>query len=158
MKLYLTKIPAQFPKRWQQDLKRHYFRYQIRSDRFHSTEPEYNGLSDFLSVDGWVFDVEPNIGHYIKRFSELVGKSRRVFAFDSVPETFELLAANLACLQEINVTLLNVAASDSARDLSMEIPRFESDRANYYVAQLAPGSAALEATARRLAARCSSNR
>jgi FkbM family methyltransferase len=144
MKHYLKKLAAQLPKRWQQELKRYYFRHQIRGGRFHTTEAEYNRLADFIALGDWVLDVGANIGHYTMRFSELVGKSGRVFAFEPIPETFELLAANVAYLQERNVTLLNVAASDSVCVLGMKIPQFESGLENYYMAQLSTDAVDLE--------------
>jgi FkbM family methyltransferase len=144
LKHRLKKIAARLPARWQQELKRWYFRREIRSGLFHTTEAEYGHLADFISLGDWVLDVGANVGHYTMRLSELVGKSGRVFAFEPVPETFELLAANMAFLQERNVTLLNVAVSDSVRVLGMKIPRFDSGLTNYYMAQLSTGGAELE--------------
>src|SRR5688572_25618258 len=125
MKLFLKRIAARLPDRWQQELKRRYFRSEIRRGRFRTNEREYGLLSALVSPEDWVLDVGANIGHYTVRFSELVGKLGRVISFEPVPETFELLAANIALITP-NVTLINAAASDSTRVIGMEIPRFDS--------------------------------
>lgn len=54
-----------------------------------------------------------------------------------MPETFELLAANVALVSWKNVTLINAAASDSTRVSAMEIPSFEdSGLDDFYTAHL----------------------
>jgi FkbM family methyltransferase len=72
-----------------------------------------------------------------------VGPSGRVIAFEPVPETFALLAANVARLPHRNVTLLNAAASDAARVQGMNIPRFDTGLDNFYMAQLTDDAGAL---------------
>jgi FkbM family methyltransferase len=70
----------------------------------------------------WVLDVRANVGHYSHRLSDLVGPAGRIFAFEPVRETFELLTANVARFAHANVTLLNVTASDTARTVGMTAP------------------------------------
>jgi FkbM family methyltransferase len=132
----LKRIAGRLPKRWQQSLKRFHFGRQIRRHRFVTREPEYEQLQNFVSPGDWVVDVGANVGHYTVRLSELVGSQGRVAAFEPVPETFELLAANVALLPSKNVTLINAAASDRAYVSSMSIPVCDTGLDNNYMAQL----------------------
>lgn len=135
MKL-LKRIAAVLPPVWQSELKRIHFRRQIRRDSFVTSEPEYAILSNLISAGDWVIDVGANVGHYTKRFSELVGPTGRVIAFEPVPETFALLAANLQVLPKTNVTLINAAVSDKTNLVGMSIPVFDTGLRNFYQAHL----------------------
>src|SRR5689334_11447094 len=108
---FLKRTAARLPNRWQQQLKRILFASQIRGGRFYTSEAEYALLSRLVSPGDWVLDIGANVGHYTVRFSELVHREGRVFAFEPVPETFELLAANTALAALNNITLINAAAS-----------------------------------------------
>lgn len=138
------KIASKLPARWQNELKRFQFGYEISRDRFHTDEKEYAMLDQWISDGDWVLDIGANIGHYSARFSELVGQSGRVIAFEPVPATFELLAANMARLPQKNVTLLNLAASDSTGIVGMSIPKFDSGLDNFYMAHVTDNSADLQ--------------
>lgn len=132
----LKRIAATLPPLWQNELKRIYFRREIRRDSFVTPEPEYAILSTLISAGDWVIDVGANVGHYTKRFSELVGPTGRVIAFEPVPETFALLAANLQVLPKANVTLINAAVSDKTSLVGMSIPAFDTGLRNFYQAHL----------------------
>ena len=90
-----------------------------------------------------VIDVGANVGHYTLRMSELAGPTGRVIAIEPVPETFALLAANVVLAPFPNVTLLNVAASDTTQLAGMAIPTFDTGLKNYYQASLVPTASAL---------------
>jgi FkbM family methyltransferase len=144
MKRTLKKFASCLPKRLQQRLKRAYFGAQIRSRRFRTGEPEYVLLPDMISPGDWVLDIGANIGHYTVRFSELVGDQGRVISFEPVPDTFELLAANVALLPNRNITLINAAASDATKVVGIEIPKFlDTGLDNYYTAHLSDASSKL---------------
>lgn len=132
----LKRIAALVPPLWQNELKRIHFRRQIRRDSFVTTEPEYAMLPTLVSAGDWVIDVGANVGHYTKRFSELVGPTGRVIAFEPVPETFALLAANLQVHPKANVTLVNAAVSDKTSIAGMSIPAFDTGLRNFYQAHL----------------------
>ncbi len=121
----------------QYELKRLYFRMQILMRCFKTDEPEYDILGNFISSGDWVIDIGANIGHYTRRFSELVGERGRVIAIEPVPETFSLLAGNLNCGKLNNITLLNVAASDRTGAVGMRIPTFDTGLRNYYESHIA---------------------
>ncbi|MBU1389735.1 MAG: FkbM family methyltransferase [Proteobacteria bacterium] len=133
----LKRIVARLPNSWQTELKRFYFSLQIRKGTFVTDEPEYDMLDDLISSGDWVIDVGANIGHYTKRFSELVGKHGRVISFEPVPATFSLLSANTQRFREQNVSLINAAVSDKFAAVGMSLPKFETGLDNYYEAQIA---------------------
>jgi len=132
----LKRIAATLPAVWQNELKRVHFRNQIRHNRFVTDEPEYSILPTLISAGDWVIDVGANVGHYTKRFSELVGPTGRVIAFEPVPETFALLAANLQVLPKTNATLINAAVSDKTNLVGMSVPAFDTGLRNFYQAHL----------------------
>lgn len=138
------RIAAKLPHRRQQDLKRRYFRRQIVRGNFFTDEPEWEEVGRWLKPGDWALDVGANIGHYSARFSQLVGASGRVIAFEPVPATFELLATNAVFFAHANVTLLNLAASNATRMMGIEIPLFDHGMKNYYCASLTTSSAALQ--------------
>ena len=138
------RVAARLPHGWQQALKRRHFQRQIASNAFLTNEPEWELSSRWLAPGDWAIDVGANIGHYTKRFSDLVGARGRVIAFEPVPATFELLSANAAQFALPNVTLLNMAASDASQVVGMDIPDFRTGLKNYYGAAITAGLAELQ--------------
>jgi FkbM family methyltransferase len=139
----LKRLVSGLPLLWQQELKRLKHRHEIRRQKFKSYEPEFVILASMISAGDWVIDVGANVGHYTKRFSDLVGPQGRVIALEPVPETFALVSANVLGFQHSNVTLLNIAASDQPGIAGMQMPRFETGLNNYYQAKLSKGKADL---------------
>ena len=135
------RFAARLPDRWQSELKRMRYGRQIRRGTFETEEPEFKILDELTKPGDWVIDIGANVGHYTKRLSELVGARGRVIAFEPVPATFSLLAANAQLFAHSNVTLINAAVSSEAGVVGMSIPAFSTGLANYYQAHLsaAPG-------------------
>lgn len=138
------RIASGLPQIWQQELKRLHYRGQIRRGTFETAEPEFAQLDTLLSPGDWVIDIGANIGHYTKRFSELVGPTGRVIAIEPVPETFALLAANVSLFRHRNVSLFNIAASDRTSIVGIQVPRFETGLNNYYEAAITSGECDLK--------------
>jgi FkbM family methyltransferase len=139
--MYLLKrMVAMLPPSWQNELKRVWYRRQMRSGRFISPEPEYALLPHLVRSGDWAVDIGANVGHYTARLSELVGPEGRVIAFEPVPETFALLAANLQARGLTNVTLVNCAVSDMTGTVGMTIPVFDTGLKNLYEAHIAASS------------------
>ena len=134
--LMLKKIAAKLPNRWQTELKRIYFKRQINKGTFVTNEPEYKIIRNLITSGDWVIDIGANIGHYTKRFSEIVGPNGRVIAFEPVPTTFSLLSANVMLFEYPNVSLINAAASGKMDVVGMAIPESSTGLINYYRAQL----------------------
>lgn len=129
-------IAAKLPSQLQQELKRLHFRRQIRQGRFLGAEPEYDQLAEWVEPGDWVIDVGANVGQYTLRLSELVGAQGRVIAFEPIPATFEVLAANVTASKSQNVTLINAAVSKATSLANMTVPKFDSGLDNYYEAHL----------------------
>src|SRR5262245_46402626 len=118
----LKQIASHFPRGWQQELKRQYYAWQIRREKFRPPEPEFELLDSLIQEGDWVIDIGANVGHYTAKLSRLVGISGRVLAFEPVPNTFRLLAANSRLFPHENVTLLNAAASRRSALAGITVP------------------------------------
>lgn len=141
---WLKRISSLLPLRLQQSLKRMHFERQVRAGRFATSEPEYARLGEWVRSGDWVIDVGANVGHYAVRLSQLVGASGRVLAFEPVPETFELLASDIAATGARNVSLFNVAVSARIGAAGISLPRFATGLTNYYMAGLTESGGAFE--------------
>jgi len=138
---WMKSVAGKFPRRQQQALRRARFRRQLRSGAFFlHTEPELAHLGDWIAEGDWAVDGGACVGNYTVRLSELVGESGRVLAFEPVPDTFELLVANLGFVGAHNVSLFNVALSARSDLMSLSIPGSRSGLPNYYLASLTPAS------------------
>jgi FkbM family methyltransferase len=132
----LKSLALRLPLPWQLELKRLLYRRQIGNGRFLSAEPEFARLSEWVGAGDWVIDIGAHVGHYTRRLSELVGPEGRVIAVEPVPDTFALLAANVALFRDQNVTLLNLAASARTELVGMRIPDRADGNHNYYEAAI----------------------
>ena len=135
----LKRLAGRLPIRYQQELKRLHFGRMIRRGQFLSAEEhdqEYGRLHEWVSAGDWVVDVGANVGNYSGRLSQLVGRDGRVFSFEPVAETFELLTANMARLPLRNISLFNAAASDAVGVRSMIVPMGDGQLENRYMARL----------------------
>ncbi|HEV3144212.1 MAG TPA: FkbM family methyltransferase [Gemmataceae bacterium] len=137
----LKKIASRFPAGWQQELKRHYYAWQLRRGKFRTAEKEFELLDSLVQPGDWVIDVGANIGHYTAKLSQLVGPGGRVLAFEPVPKTFRLLAANSCHFPYENVSFLNAAVSERAMAGDITVP----DGLNgTYLAHLTKGETGLQ--------------
>jgi len=137
----LKQLAAHLPDRWQDELKRIHFGRQIRHGTFATAEPEFALLDRFVGPGDWAIDIGANIGQYTMRLSDLVGPEGRVIAFEPVPATFSLLAANSMRFRYRNTSLFNAAISDSTDLAGIRMPDFPSGLANFYEARLVPPDA-----------------
>lgn len=131
----LKLVAARLPASWQQSLKRRRYAGWIRKGAFVTSEPEFARLSEWLRPGDWAVDIGANLGVYTLAMSKLVGPAGRVLAFEPIPETFELLAANCALSPNQNITLLNAAASSGNGLVGMAVP-VEATGRNYYEASI----------------------
>ena len=122
------------------ELRRLNFSRQIRAGSFLPEEPEVAEVGEHLRAGDWVIDVGANVGHYTCYMAKCVGASGRVLAFEPVPTSFALLAANVRAAGVRNVTLFNVALSSTTATASMTVPEYEHSRlSNYYQARISGG-------------------
>lgn len=132
-------LAAKLPARIQRKLRKaHLHRQFLRTTDADEPEPEYHELPKWVRPGDRVIDVGANIGQYTRKLSELVGPEGRVFAFEPVPETHDILTTNMASLPLRNVTLFNAAASDRAGVVGMTVPAMASGLGNYYQAAITP--------------------
>jgi len=140
----LKSIISKMPQNYQQESKRYYFAYQLKKGLFKTNEIEFTMLDKWIDKGDWVLDVGANVGHYTVELSKLVGSTGRVIALEPVPETFELLASNVTRCPRKNITLMNIAASNSTKMQKMDIPTFDTGLKNYYSASLAQDKGELQ--------------
>lgn len=144
MKNIYKHMASRMPLRWQKELKRLYYGRQIKQGRFVTNEKEFDLLAHWVGQGDRVLDVGANIGHYTCKLAHIVGPSGRVFAFEPVSQTFEILASNTALISCNNITLFNMAASESNAIIGMEIPKFDTGLDNYYQAHLVNESSGMQ--------------
>jgi FkbM family methyltransferase len=135
---WLKRFAKALPDSLQFELRRHYYRWQIRHGRFQTLEPEFALLSTWIRDGDWVIDVGANVGHYTAELSRLVGPTGRVIAVEPIPTTFALLAANVCHFQYRNVTLLNAAITDRCDLVGMSVPKVADGK---YLAHITGGTA-----------------
>lgn len=136
MKNLVKKFISKLPLTTQQDMKRFHFRKKCRSGRFNTYEPEFYKLHEYVKEGDWVMDIGANVGCYTFELSRLVGCSGRVFSFEPVPETFELLSGNARLAPNTNISLFNLAASDEVCIVHIAIPSFNTGLSNFYMANV----------------------
>ena len=136
------RLAARLPTSAQHELRRIFFRSQIRRRTFFTNEKEYALLDRFLTHGDWALDIGANVGHYAMRMAQLVGPNGRVIAVEPIPDTFALLAENVRHFGHTNVSLLNCAASDETSGVGMEIPKWTDGLDNYYQAHVVAGTTA----------------
>jgi len=134
--MLFRRIVALLPAHWQNALRHLNHRRQIRRGTFETWEPEYHILGQFASEGDWVIDVGANVGYYTKKFSELVGPRGRVIAIEPIPETFAFLASNVLMFRHRNISLLNLAVSDTGTIVRMDIPVDAAGLKNYFSAAI----------------------
>jgi FkbM family methyltransferase len=139
----LKRLAAHLPAGAQHELRRIFFRSQIRRRSFFTDEKEYALLDRILRGGDWALDIGANVGHYTLRMAELAGAAGRVIALEPIPDTFALLTENVRHSGHANVSLLNCAASERTAVVGMEIPRFPDGLENYYQAHVVSGAAGL---------------
>lgn len=121
--------------RLQQALRRYHLSRIILRDRY-SREPEMDALEGLIVPGDVVADVGANAGSYTKQFSSLVGPQGRVYSFEPIPETFEVLQQVVRRAGLENVSIFQIALGPHARHGRMVIPQ-EDGFTGYYLAHFA---------------------
>lgn len=120
--------------------RRHYYRVLVKGN---VAEPELAVLGLFVKPGACAVDVGANFGLYTKALAELVGPSGRVYSIEPVPETFDILTANVVRLGLRNVVPMRYAVSDSdgerVRLVVPKVRRFGPE--NPYRARIVSGPA-----------------
>ncbi len=128
----MRRIASRLPFSVRQSLRAWKFRMQAAFGRFQSDEPEFQRLPEWVQAGDWVLDVGANVGQYTLRFSELAGEQGRVFAFEPITESAEILAMMACRARYGNITLFNIAVSEQAGLLQFRVPSGPAGLPNYY--------------------------
>jgi FkbM family methyltransferase len=119
------------PRPWVHFLKKLYFPRVLRNVS-ESDWPYSYIVRELVTPGGYAVDVGANIGYVSALLSRYVGSSGRVFSFEPVPETFDLLTHSLLKSGIKNVEAACFAASSADGEAVMEIPRFPDGGDNLY--------------------------
>jgi FkbM family methyltransferase len=107
---------------------------ELKRGQFRSEEPEFDWIPSVVKPGDWVLDIGANIGYYTILLSGLVGKDGRVFAFEPITDTVEILSYVVRKASQGNVTIFNVAVSDQPKTLHFSIPNRADGLPNYFAA------------------------
>jgi FkbM family methyltransferase len=94
--------------------------YLDKDDSLHLSIRDYapfhkQFVKKIIQKDDVVIDIGAHIGYYTLLFSELVGKKGKVFSFEPVIESFELLEKNIKENNFTNVTAIQKAVSNETK-------------------------------------------
>jgi FkbM family methyltransferase len=117
-------------------------------------EPDLQIVRHLVRPGAVAVDIGANFGIYTAALSNLVGPAGKVLSIEPVPQTYELLAANVGKLGLSNVEGFNLAVSAEDGSAWMEVPLFNSGGENYYEARVVEPSPGSELRAVEVPARC----
>jgi FkbM family methyltransferase len=106
-----------------------------------SDEPDLTVVRELVEDGSTVVDLGANIGVYTKALSDIVGSMGNVISVEPVPQTFAVLSRLIRSMGMNNVLCVNVAMSDSAGEVVMELPNYETGGTNFYQATVVSDAA-----------------
>ncbi len=123
------------PARILQNCKRIYYLKKLRQAT-EIPEPDLRVARAWVRPGDTVLDLGANFGLYSIALAEKTGHTGKVYSFEPIPATFELLSANVRKLGYTNISLIEAAISDRAGTVKMEIPNYQSGGQNFYEAHI----------------------
>jgi FkbM family methyltransferase len=130
----LKQLAAYLPLAWQQLLRRWKCRVDMKTGRFRPLDPEFDYLDKLLKPGDWTLDIGANVGYYTLRLSEIVGPSGRVFAFEPISLTVEVLAANVRYAKYGNITIFQTAVAERPGLLDFSVEAGRGGLPDYFTA------------------------
>lgn len=109
----------------------------MKRGRFRPLDPEFDYLDRLLKPGDWVLDVGANVGYYTLRMSDLVGPRGRVFAFEPISSTAEILISNCKYAKHGNITVFQAAVADEPAIHEFAVESSESGLPDYFTAHKA---------------------
>ncbi|WP_395078657.1 FkbM family methyltransferase [Gracilimonas sp.] len=106
--------------------------YQLLRDYDINDQPDLLVAKELVSKESTFIDIGENVGLYTRFLSPEVSK---VFSFEPVPFTFDILSNNMERFKLDNVELHQVAISNSNGESIIEVPIYGGTR-NYFRASL----------------------
>lgn len=131
----LKKLSSLLSPAGQQELRRWKCRADMKAGRFRPRDPEFDLLPELVGQGDWVLDIGANVGYYALKLSELVGASGRVFAFEPISRTVEVLSHNSRYAVHDNITIIQAAAWDQPGILSFIVDLAPSGLPDYFTAR-----------------------
>jgi len=98
-----------------------YWIRRLRRNKFY--EKEISLLPVFTSPGDTVIDIGANFGQYTYTLSKIVGSTGKVFAFEPVEYTFEILKEIIKKLKLTNVELRKIAIGDKNGEIEFITPK-----------------------------------
>ena len=137
------------PRSLQHQLKKLYYPGRLR--RFSDDEwPVLAVVRTLVREGDWVVDAGANIGYVSMLLSRLVGPKGRVFSFEPVAETFDLLRHNVDQLSLQNVELFEYGLSAAEGESVMEVPQDAAGDDNLYESRVLGSGEAVKILLHRL--------
>jgi len=116
--------------------KKAYYAYLLKRAPKEWIENDSLIVQKLISPGDTVIDIGANIGFYTRFLSGQVGPAGRVYSFEPIPQTFEILANNVRKIAITNAELLNYALSDTDRSETMVIPTYRWGSECWYDARV----------------------
>lgn len=131
----LKRLARHLPPTIQHEARRWKIWLDLKRGRFAPSEPEFELLVRWVHPGDWVLDIGANVGYYSVRLAELVGPEGRVVALEPIHATSELLTFFARTSRHDNITVLNLAASDTPRLLRFSIDKNAHGLPDYFTAR-----------------------
>lgn len=119
----------------QKEIKYKYY-FKKFSNASINDEKDLRILKKLIKPGDTVIDIGANFGLYTKFLSEATGNTGKVFSFEPVPGTFDILKNNINKSKLNNVTIFKKAISDKNGEAFIFIPEYKDGSENYYEASL----------------------
>ncbi|HEY0674229.1 MAG TPA: FkbM family methyltransferase [Longimicrobiales bacterium] len=138
MKAYVRRLAwlliRLLPESFIQELRRRrYLRVLKQAD---AGEPELEVIAALLQPGATCIDIGANFGVYTVALSKMVGAQGRVISIEPMPQTYTMLAKNIAQLGLANTQSLQCAVSDLDGEVTMTVPRWNYGPPNFYEAHI----------------------
>jgi FkbM family methyltransferase len=135
----LKRVASLLPPLIQHEFRRWKIWVDLKRGLFSTQVPEFQLLQRLIDPGDWVLDIGANVGYYTMRLSELVGREGRVFAFEPIGATSEILGFISRFAPYENVTIFNTAVSDKPEILKFSISKNEHGLPDYFTARATEG-------------------
>ncbi|UUY09832.1 FkbM family methyltransferase [Pseudomonas sp. J452] len=100
-------------------------------------QQEIDLLCAFINPGDRIIDAGAYIGTHTRAFSEKVGPSGNVYAFEPTPSTFKILQQNVLAAPQANIALFNIGLSTSTTEMTLQLAEESHNRASASSIQLA---------------------
>lgn len=89
-------------------------------------------INKYVKHGGSVLEVGANIGFFTIYFSKHVGSTGKVYAFEPIPSTYDVLKNNILLNSLINIETYNLAASSAPGEIVFRMPNGDHSTASMH--------------------------